>query len=85
MNNESYYRAKFNSTLCALDVIDAFDLGFNLGNVVKYVLRAGRKDNIGIADDFDANALCDLEKARNYLTHQIELLERRIKEKSEQS
>lgn len=85
MNNERYYRAKFDPTLCALDVIDAFDLGFNLGNVVKYVLRAGRKKNAGIPDDAERNALFDLRKASDYLTHQIELLERRIEERSEQS
>lgn len=26
-----------------IDVIEGFGLGFNLGNVVKYVLRAGKK------------------------------------------
>lgn len=45
----------------AIDVIEAFDLGFCLGNTVKYVLRAGRK----------ADALEDLRKARWYLDREI--------------
>lgn len=46
-----------------IDVIEAFNLGFHDGNVVKYVLRAGRK----------GPALEDLEKARWYLDRLIEL------------
>lgn len=49
----------------AIDVIEAFDLGFNLGNVVKYVLRAGRKDN----------EKKDLAKALWYLKREISLAE----------
>lgn len=41
----------------AIDVIEAFNLGRNLANVVKYVLRADHK---GQRDS-------DLEKAINYL------------------
>ena len=49
----------------AIDVIEAFKLGFHLGNVVKYVLRAGRK----------GDALEDLEKAAWYLDREIDKLE----------
>ena len=49
----------------AIDVIEAFGLGFNLGNVAKYVLRAGRK----------ADALEDLMKARWYLDREVARLE----------
>lgn len=35
-----YYKSNGVETI---DVIEAFDLNFNLGNVVKYVLRAGKK------------------------------------------
>jgi hypothetical protein len=45
----------------AIDVIEAFDLNFNLGNVIKYVLRAGRKGNKKV----------DLEKAHWYLIKEI--------------
>lgn len=46
----------------AIDVIEGFGLGFNLGNAVKYILRAGRKG--------EANE--DLRKARWYVDRQIE-------------
>jgi hypothetical protein len=45
----------------AIDVIEAFDLGFCLGNTVKYVLRAGKK----------GDALEDLKKAAWYLAREI--------------
>jgi hypothetical protein len=48
-----------------IDVIEAFDLNFRLANVVKYVLRAGRK----------GDALEDLEKAAWYLDREIDKLE----------
>lgn len=47
----------------AWDVIDAFDLNFRLGNVVKYILRAGRKD--------PAKRKQDLEKAMKYLEREV--------------
>lgn len=57
--HNSYYMA---NGLEAIDVIDAYKLDFSLGNVVKYVLRAGRK-----TDD----CLEDLRKAKDYLEHAI--------------
>lgn len=48
------------------DVIEAFDLNFNLGNVCKYICRAGRKT-------FDP--IPDLRKACTYLEREIERLE----------
>lgn len=47
------------------DVIRDWGLNYNLGCVVKYVSRAGRKDDI----------LQDLKKARQYLSFEIEALE----------
>lgn len=44
-----------------IDVIEQFELGFHLGNTVKYVLRAGRK----------GSALTDLQKARWYIDREI--------------
>jgi len=49
----------------AIKVIDAWGLGFCLGNTVKYINRAGKK----------GSALEDLKKARWYLDHAIERLE----------
>lgn len=49
----------------AIDVIEAYGLNFALGNAVKYILRCGHKG--GVTD-----AVADLEKARAYLTREIE-------------
>ena len=46
------------------DVIRDWGLNFNLGNTVKYVSRAGRKDDI----------VQDLMKARQYLDFEINAL-----------
>lgn len=48
-----------------IDVIEAFELNFRLANVIKYVLRAGRK----------GDALEDLQKAAWYLDREIDKLE----------
>lgn len=45
----------------AIDVIDGWNLNFNLGNVIKYVARHNWKDG-----------LKDLKKARWYLNREIE-------------
>lgn len=47
-----------------IDLINAQDLNFNLGNVVKYVCRAGKKEG--------ENTLSDLEKAKDYINFEIE-------------
>jgi hypothetical protein len=47
-----------------IDIIEDFKLGFHLGNVVKYVLRAGKKDA----------TVQELEKARWYLERYIQTL-----------
>jgi len=44
------------------DVIREWGLNFNLGSAVKYIARAGRKDDL----------IEDLEKAREFLTFEIE-------------
>lgn len=51
----------------AIKVIEAWGLGFCLGNTVKYISRAGKK-----ADP----ALQDLKKARWYLDREISNLEK---------
>lgn len=47
-----------------IDLINAQNLNFNLGNVVKYVCRAGKKQG--------ENILTDLEKAKDYINFEIE-------------
>jgi len=49
-----------------IKVLEAWDLDFHLGNVVKYVARAGKKDK--------SKEIQDLEKALWYLKRKIELL-----------
>jgi hypothetical protein len=51
----------------AIKVIDAWGLGFALGNTVKYISRAGKKDV--------TKELEDLKKAAWYLNHHIKNLE----------
>jgi hypothetical protein len=46
----------------AIKVIEAWEAGFNLGNTLKYISRAGKKDNI----------IQDLEKALFYLDREIQ-------------
>lgn len=46
-----------------LDLADAFDLNFNLDNVVKYVVRAGKKDG--------EEKEKDLAKAKFYLNREL--------------
>ncbi len=46
-----------------IDAIEAWELGFRLGNAVKYIARAGKKD--------PAKVLEDLKKARWYLDREI--------------
>jgi len=48
-----------------INVIDAWDLCFRLGNTLKYIARAGKKTK---------DPLQDLVKARHYLTLKIEQL-----------
>lgn len=48
-----------------IDVIKDYDLSFNLGNVIKYVCRAGKKEN----------EIKDLEKAVDYLEREIYYME----------
>jgi hypothetical protein len=54
------------STYEAIKVIDAWRLDFCLGNVIKYISRAGKK----------GSKLEDLRKAQWYLNHEIERLEK---------
>jgi hypothetical protein len=56
----------------AIKVIEAWNLGFCLGNTLKYISRAGKKDA----------TIQELEKARWYLDREIEKLKADGKENS---
>jgi hypothetical protein len=58
VNNPNHYGGEQN-TYEAIKVIEAWDLNFHLGNVVKYISRAGKKDKTKLKED--------LEKAKWYL------------------
>ncbi|MEY2868307.1 MAG: Arthrobacter phage Molivia [Bacteroidota bacterium] len=58
VNNPEHYGGKEN-TYEAIKVIEAWQLNFHLGNVVKYISRAGKKDKTKLKED--------LEKAKWYL------------------
>jgi Protein of unknwon function (DUF3310) len=53
----------------AIKVIEAWGLGFCLGNAVKYICRAGQK----------GSRLEDLKKAHWYLTREIQNMEKEKK------
>jgi hypothetical protein len=55
----------------AIKVIDAWELGFSLGNTIKYISRAGKKGK--------DKELQDLRKGLWYLEHHIKQLEQKIK------
>lgn len=63
VEHPDYYGGKDNPYE-AIKVIDAWGLGFCLGNAVKYISRAGKK--------LGNNKLIDLRKAVWYLQHEIE-------------
>jgi len=59
VNHPDYYKR---GGIEVIDAIEAWGLGFNLGNVVKYIARAGRKTKDGLQD---------LRKAAWYLDREI--------------
>lgn len=70
VNHPSHYTWLKN--LCGIEVIDIVrHMGFNLGNVIKYVLRAGHKSEKGYSDF--AKEIEDLKKAKWYLEDEIKL------------
>ena len=62
VDHPSHYRK--DSGFEAIDVIEAWGLGFNLGNAVKYISRIGLKD--------PQKEIEDLEKARWYIDREIQ-------------
>lgn len=71
VNHPSHYTS---GKIEVIDYITDQKLDFALGNVVKYVSRAGKKHENGM-DDMD-KTIQDLEKAQFYLRHKINVLKR---------
>lgn len=59
--NPDYYRG---GNIEAINIIEAYELDFCLGNALKYILRNGKKDA----------SVLELKKARWYLTRRLEQL-----------
>lgn len=64
VNHPSHYT---DGKIEVIDFIEDKNLSFHLGNVVKYIARAGKKDT--------TKTLEDLKKARWYLDRYIQKLE----------
>ena len=69
VNHPDHYGGKDN-VYEAIKVIDAWCLGFSLGNSVKYISRAGKKD--------PNKEIEDLNKAIWYIEHHIKTLKSKI-------
>ena len=69
VNHPKHYGGKDNPYE-AIKVIEAWNLGFCLGNTIKYIARAGKKDA----------TIQELEKAKWYLDREIEKLKANGKE-----
>ena len=67
-NPTSSTPSHYQGTIQPIDLINAQNLNFNLGNVVKYVCRAGKKQG--------ENILSDLDKAKNYINYEIERIKK---------
>ena len=65
INHPEHYGG--DNTYEAIKVIEAWELDFSLGNTVKYISRAGKKDK--------AKEIEDLKKALWYLDRKIKTLE----------
>lgn len=69
VNHPDHYGGEEN-TYEAIKVIEAWGLNFSLGNVLKYMSRAGKKS---------AQPLEDLRKASWYLNREIKRIEEAVK------
>jgi hypothetical protein len=70
MSNITPIHYQTESRIDVIDFCKMYEMNFNRGNIVKYLARAGKKDN----------ELDDLRKALNYLTREIEYFEKQKEE-----
>lgn len=66
MNNIDHPKHYNQGKIEVIDFIEDQELGFHLGNVVKYIARAGKKSS--------STKIEDLQKARWYLDREIQRL-----------
>jgi len=81
VNNPEHYGGAENPYE-AIKVIEAWDLGFNLGNTAKYISRAGKKGAPGTGTSghksLKEHTVEDLKKAKWYLEREISNLEKEL-------
>ena len=66
VNHPDHYGGE-NNPYEAIKVIEAWDLNFHLGNVIKYISRAGKKSE---------NSIEDLKKAEWYLNRYVQFIQK---------
>ena len=66
----SYYNK---ANMSVIDIIDEYELNFNKGNIIKYILRSGKKSK--------DTEIQDLQKAIRYCQMEIERLNKRLSKK----
>ena len=66
----SYYNK---SNMSVIDIIDEYELNFNKGNIIKYILRSGKKSK--------DTEIQDIQKAMRYCQMEIERLNKRLSKK----
>lgn len=66
----SYYNKE---NMSVSDIVDEYELNFNKGNIIKYVLRSGKKQT--------DTEIQDLQKAMRYCQMEIERLNKRLSKK----
>ena len=69
ITNKVNHPSHYNKGIETIDYIESWNMDFNIGNIIKYVTRAGHKDN----------KLEDLEKAKWYLEREIQNIKKDIK------
>lgn len=71
VNSPNHYKSD-NNKFEVIDIIEFFNLNFHRGNVLKYLLRGGKKEEAGY--DMVEKEVEDLEKAVWYLRREIKRL-----------
>ena len=66
----SYYNK---ANMSVIDIIDEYELNFNKGNIIKYILRSGKKSK--------DTEIQDIQKAMRYCQMEIERLNKRLSKK----
>jgi len=59
----------------AKDIIEDFNLSYNIGTACSYILRSGRKEEKGLT--FSEKQIEDLVKAKNHIDFEIKRLKRK--------